>query len=114
MNPLHTQFYICLSIAVLSGCTQQPTDPVEVEEVLPIASAEKQSTEGPQEPSPSPAFPSTGAPWIKEGVDGQEKTDKFTFWGWSADGSKYAFEVVYSGAGAATCEGQYFGFWQLL
>lgn len=55
-------------------------------------------------PPPSPAA-RTG-PFRRPGAAAGQ-TDDFTFWGWSDDNQRYAFEVHDHGPGATLCEGSY-------
>ena len=107
MNPLYTPFCISFFMGLLGACDQPSSVSVDDANGTPAPSTDVDQTVAPPDPQPSPALQTTGKAWTKEGVLGQEKTDALTFWGWSEDGSKYAFEVVYSGAGGASCEGRF-------
>ncbi|HEY0132961.1 MAG TPA: DUF2259 domain-containing protein [Nannocystis sp.] len=58
-----------------------------------------------------PAAPATPEPekstqpYTRAG-DPKDQRDELRFWGFSEDGTKYAFETYYHGAGGAQCEGQ--------
>ncbi len=43
---------------------------------------------------------------IPTSSEGMTYADSFTFYGWNADGSRYAFSSFYPGPGAAQCEGK--------
>jgi predicted secreted protein len=52
---------------------------------------------------PPPPAPAPG-PYTRPGDRAQQR-DELSFWGFSADGRRYAFETYYYGPGAAECEG---------
>ena len=61
------------------------------------------ATPAADEPTPEPATPAQ--PYTRAG-DPKDQRDELRFWGFSADGSKYAFETYDHGPGATPCEGQ--------
>ena len=107
MNSLYTPFSISIFVGLLAACDQPSNVSVDAVKDSPTPSTDVEEVDGPTEAPPTPTLQTTGKARTTEGVAGQQKTDAFTFWGWSEDGSKYAFEVVYSGAGGATCEGRF-------
>ena len=54
-------------------------------------------------PTPAPATPAE--PYARAG-DPKSQRDELRFWGFSPDGTRYAFETYYHGPGATTCEGE--------
>ena len=52
-----------------------------------------------------PAAATRGEPFRREG-DVAAQVDALTFWGFSADGQRFAFETFYAGPGGARCEGE--------
>ncbi len=97
-----------LALALLTACgvpVVQPLD--EAKRLEPTKAVPKDSkTEPAPTPAPAPApapAPETG-PYTAAGDRAQQR-DELTFWGFSADGRRYAFETYYYGPGAAECEG---------
>lgn len=95
--------------ALLAACgvpVVQPLD--EAKRLEPTKTVPKDSkTEAPT-PAPAPVpeptpGPETG-PHVRPG-DRATQRDELSFWGFSADGRRYAFETYYYGPGAAECEG---------
>lgn len=63
----------------------------------------KNGTPAAAEPAPEPATPAE--PYTRAG-DPKDQRDELKFWGFSDDGTRYAFETWNHGPGAATCEGE--------
>ncbi len=106
-----------LLLALLAGCglpvvhTINEAKKLEPEKAGPKDSKEtkdsKDAKAAPETapPVPSPA-PRADIPFKKNGEAASQRDD-FTFWGWSADNTRYAFELHDHGPGATTCEGSY-------
>jgi len=97
-----------LPLALLVGtCSSEPppADPT------PTAPAADVATPAPEPAAtPTPDAEPAGQPWTNRaqaGPNGHVVVDVLTFWGWSADGARYAFETFDHGAGAVECEGAY-------
>lgn len=101
-----------LLLALLTGCglpvvhSINEVKKLEPEKAVPKDSKPKPATDAappPSEPSPAPA---PDVPFRRLG-DAAGQRDDFTFWGWSADNTRYAFELHDHGPGATACEGSY-------
>lgn len=96
------------SLLLLAGCGDAAVEaPSPV--ATPAAASSPAATPPPAvEPAlPTPA-PTAGQPFARASVrEGSRLYDGFTFWGWSADGARYAFETLDPGPGAVECEGRY-------
>lgn len=97
-----------LALALLAACGVPEVQPLdEAKRLEPTKAVPKDSkTEPAPTPAPSPApapAPATG-PYTVAGDRAQQR-DELTFWGFSADGRRYAFETYYYGPGATVCEG---------
>ncbi len=98
-----------LLLALLAGCGLPEVQPInEVKKLEPTKAVPKDSKADTKTdrsaPPPSPA-PETG-PFKRLG-DAAQQRDDLTFWGWSTDNTRYAFEVHDHGPGAMGCEGSY-------
>jgi predicted secreted protein len=81
----------------------QPLD--EAKRLEPTKAAPKDSkAPPPATPVPPPAPAEKAGPYTQAG-DRATQRDELSFWGFSADGRRYAFETYYYGPGAAECEG---------
>lgn len=94
-----------LSLALLAACGAPDVQPLAVAKRLEPEKAVPKDRKTPAKVAPTPP-PAPPGPYRREG-DARTQTDDLTFWGWSADGTKYAFEVHDHGPGATTCEGSY-------
>ena len=111
-------FALLLLLVACSGDDPGIADPVEATpevtpeatpEVTPEAPPEEPITEAEPTPEPTPAGGLLeGEPHvIPEVVSMPGMADRFTFWGWSADGLRYAFEIYRAGEGAIECDMKY-------
>jgi hypothetical protein len=99
-----------LSLTLLAAACSAPAP-----ESTPAPAAEPSATPAPEATAaPTPAAEATprvvqGQPWTNAdaGPQGNAIIDKLTFWGWSVDGTKYAFETYDHGPGAVECEGAF-------
>ena len=100
-----------LALALLTACgavacgapVVQPL--AEAKRLEPTKAVPKDSKiEAPPEPEPTPPPAPEAGPYTRQGDRAQQR-DELTFWGFSADGRRYAFETYYYGPGAAECEG---------
>lgn len=55
--------------------------------------------------APADVAPTPPEPYTRAG-DPKDQREELRFWGFSADGTRYAFETYYHGPGAAHCEGE--------
>ena len=109
-----------LLLALLAGCglpvvhTINEAKKLEPEKAVPKDSKDSKdskaskaapATDASAPPIPSPA-PRTDIPFKRAGEAASQRDD-FTFWGWSADNTRYAFELHDHGPGATACEGSY-------
>lgn len=75
------------------------------------AAAEVVAAPGPATAAPAAPAAATatakprGEPFRRDG-DVAAQVDALTFWGFSADGQRFAFETFYAGPGGARCEGE--------
>lgn len=98
-----------LALALLAACGAPVVQPLseakrlEPDRAVPKDSKAPARADPPAEPAPPPP---ASEPWTRPG-DAATQTDDLTFWGWSRDGQRYAFEVHDHGPGAARCEGKY-------
>jgi|GEM_PF-1650724 len=69
----------------------------------PAATTDKPATTATPTPEPTPGPPAE--PYARAG-DPKDQREELRFWGFSADGTRYAFETYYHGPGAAHCEGE--------
>lgn len=82
----------------------------EVPDAAPSASTPAELpavTEQPTAPEPSAAaeLPTTGEPYVlTEEPRMPGMRDRFTFWGWSADSTRYAYETYMPGEGGVGCD----------
>ena len=100
-------FALLTSGFVLAGAcgvpVVQPLD--EAKRLEPTKAVPKDSKVKPAPtPAPSPIPEPEAGPYTRPG-DRALQRDELTFWGFSADGRRYAFETYYYGPGAAECEG---------
>lgn len=83
--------------------------PAEADAPEPDASPTAASSErGPSPASPADAPPPQTSPspaYLRPG-DIATGVDELVFWGWSADGRRFAFETFHYGAQMANCEGE--------
>ena len=100
----------CSAVAACGAPVVQPLDDAKRPEPPRVVS--KDSKDKPADPAtPATAEPATPEPpkstqpYARAG-DPKDQRDELRFWGFSADGTKYAFETYYHGAGGAQCEGQ--------
>ncbi|MBL9107008.1 MAG: DUF2259 domain-containing protein [Myxococcales bacterium] len=94
-------------LASIAGCGAPDVQPLnEAKRLEPEKSVPKDS-KAKTDPKPAPAPPpAPSGPYTRAG-DKTTQTDDFTFWGWSSDNSRFAFEVHDHGPGARGCEGSY-------
>ena len=95
-----------LALALLAACGAPDVQPLnEAKRLEPTKAVPKDSKTSPApEPAPAPAPKLAPAAYTRAG-DRAAQRDELTFWGFSADGRRYAFETFYYGPGAAECEG---------
>ncbi len=107
---------ILLTLALLTACGAPVVQPLEeAKRREPDSTAPKpktadkagdKTTPASTPESAEPAAPAPVAePYARAG-DPKDQRDELRFWGFSADGTRYAFETFYAGPGATTCEGQ--------
>jgi len=100
-----------LLLALLAGCglpvvhTINEAKKLEPDKAVPKDSKDAKPAPAEAAPPPSPA-PRADVPFKRAGEAASQRDD-FTFWGWSADNTRYAFELHDHGPGATTCEGSY-------
>jgi predicted secreted protein len=98
-----------LALALLAACgapVVQPLSEAKRREPDKAVPKDSKADATPAEPAPPPPPRANDRPWTRPG-DAATQTDDLTFWGWSRDGQRYAFEVHDHGPGAARCEGKY-------
>lgn len=90
------------------GCGAPDVQPLrEAKRLEPEKAVPKDSKAKTTPPAPTPAPPpAASGPFTRAG-DRATQTDDFTFWGWSPDDQRFAFEVHDHGPGARACEGSY-------
>ncbi len=102
---------LALALALVAACGAPDVQPLhEAKRLEPTKAVPKDSKTSPPtstpeptpEPTPTPA--PTPAAYVRPG-DRATQRDELTFWGFSTDGQRYAFETYYYGPGAAECEG---------
>jgi len=94
-----------LACGVLSACgapVVQPLDEAKRPEPPRKDSKDKSTAATPGAPADVAPTPE---PYARAG-DPKDQREELRFWGFSADGTRYAFETYYHGPGAAHCEGE--------
>lgn len=79
----------------------EPTKAVPKDSKTPVTAPEPPAATRPASPDPAAEIP------FKRPGDAASQRDDLTFWGWSNDSARYAFEVRDHGPGATVCEGSY-------
>ena len=94
-----------LAFALVAACGAPDVQPLaESKRLEPDSTKAKAKDKTPTAPAtPVPAAPAE--PYARPG-DPKDQRDELKFWGFSADGARYAFETYYHGPGGAQCEGQ--------
>lgn len=90
-------------LALAGACTAPPRPATKADE--PPTPAHPLAPAPAPTPTPAEPAPTLGAPYHRPG-DRAAQVDGLTFWGWSADGRRFAFETAFAGAGGAACEGE--------
>lgn len=93
--------------AVLLACgapVVQPLDEAKRLEPTKAVPKDSKTTTPAAAPTPPPAPVAAVGPYTRPGDRAQQR-DELSFWGFSADGRRYAIETYYYGPGAAECEG---------
>lgn len=94
-----------LTLLLALACTGPSPDPDPVPPGPDIAPETPATPETPTNPE-TPATPEAGEPYVRPlaDYDMEKYVDGFTFWGWSADGSRYAYETHRGNQGAIECD----------
>ena len=118
MDPLRriVPLALLLLLAACPPAEPEETTPEPTPEVTPAATPEPTPEATPEvTPEPEPTPEPTPAGVVVEGephvvpevVTMPGMADRFTFWGWSGDGLRYAFETYRAGEGAVECDMKY-------
>ena len=92
---------VALVLALLAACGAPELQPLhEAKRREPDKPPSKPAAPDPETPPAPPP-----EPYSRPG-DPKDQRDELRFWGFSADGLRYAFETWDAGPGAATCEGE--------
>lgn len=95
---------LLLLALLLPACNGSDGDAPAPPAEPPVATPASE-TPAPETPTPTVE---PGAPFHQASTREASSTyDDFTFWGWSTDGTHYAFETFDPGPGAVECEGRY-------
>lgn len=94
-KPRVPRILLC-ALALAAACAKTDAPPA----ARPIPAVP--TPEPPASECPTSALPAV--PFERAG-DRRQQLDALTFWGWSADGRRFAYETFDAGPGAATCEG---------
>jgi hypothetical protein len=92
-----------LALVLVTACGAPVVQPLEEAKRREPDKAVPKDSKTPESKTEPPAPPPE--PYIRAG-DAKDQRDELRFWGFSADGTRYAFETWYAGPGAAQCEGQ--------